>query len=364
MSQSSEKSINSKEPSPAPSAFKSTNPKKSNLKPFTYFLGFFVSAACLVWVFGKLDWNNFLKEVVQMNPLFLIFGLVLTLTHNFVMGGRWFFILKKLGKVKFWTAYWSLRISYFFNATLPARLGEPFRILYIKKFTKISVGRSIGAMAADRLLDFLSLVLILYLSAFVLGVRGSLPTMKTLAVISALSIILIILIGRLPEKHHVRWIHAILQFRLRLYEGISPLKDIRVLSLCLPLSFLGWLLNALIILGLAFALDEPISIFKAFLVCAGVVVAISIPSSPGNFGTFELAAIGVLKYFGVPYEKAVAIAILYHMILLLPTLAIGAFGYHFRFLRSGDSSLISKDKLLQQLERTSEKIDPPLYGGK
>ncbi|MGA0164657.1 MAG: lysylphosphatidylglycerol synthase transmembrane domain-containing protein, partial [Bdellovibrionota bacterium] len=172
MSQNSEKSIQSKETGPSATAVKSNSSKKSNLKPFTFFLGFFVSAVCLIWVFGKLDWDNFLKEVIQMNPLFLFLGLALTLTHNFAMTGRWYFILQKLGKVKFWTAYWSLRISYFFNATLPARLGEPFRILYIKKFTKISVGRSIGAMAADRLLDFLSLVLILYLSAFVLGVRG------------------------------------------------------------------------------------------------------------------------------------------------------------------------------------------------
>lgn len=332
------------------------NPKKNNLKPLTYFAGFFVSAICLFIAFGKLDWSSFSRELLHIDWKYLLFGLCLTLLHNFVMAGRWYLILRKLGKLSFWNSYWSLRISYFFNSSLPARLGEPFRIFYLKKFTKISAGRAIGAMGADRLLDFLTLVALLYLSALVLGIRGTLPTTKTIIMSVLLSIVVLFVLARLPSSHSWKWLDWLLKFRVRVFEGIAPLRNWKVLLPTIPLSFLGWLINAVMIVGFSYGVDEPISIFKAFVVITGVVLVVAIPSSPGNFGTFELAAITVLKYFGVPYERAAAIAILFHMIQLIPTLLIGAYGYHFHFLRK--KPLVSREKpLVIELEDTAEKIE-------
>lgn len=330
--------------------------KRSALKPMTYFLGFFVSAICLFIAFGKLDWAAFSHELFTMDWRYLVLGLVLTLLHNFLMAGRWYVILRKLGKLSYWNAYWSLRISYFFNASLPARLGEPFRIFYLKRFTRISAGRAIGAMGADRFLDFITLVALLYLSALVLGLRGTLPTTKTIVLGALLSISLLFVLGKLPSSHSVRWLDWLLKFRVRVFEGIAPLRSWKVLVPSVPLSFMGWIVNAVMLVGFSYGVGEPISIFKAFVVIAGIVLVVAIPSSPGNFGTFELAAIAVLKYFNVPYERAAAIAILFHMIQLLPTLAIGAYGYHFHFLRGKPFGRKEKP-LVVELENAASAID-------
>jgi uncharacterized protein (TIRG00374 family) len=252
--------------------------------------------------------------------------------HNFLLAGRWFLLLKPLGALTYWDAFWSLRISFFFNSSLPARLGEPFRVFYINRRTQISAARTVGAMAADRALDFGTMCLLLYISAVVLGMRGSLPATETIAGATLLFCVLLMILALLPKNSRFKWLNAILQTKAKIFEGASPLVRFDVLAATIPISLLGWFIEACLIVGFSYGVGMPISLFKGFMVVAAVTLAISIPSSPGHIGTFELGAITMLSFLGVPPAPAATIAILYHMIQLIPTLLIGAYGYHFHFM--------------------------------
>ena len=60
----------------------------------------------------------------------------------------------------------------------------------------------------------------------------------------------------------------------------------------------------------------------ASLSAAGSILVMAIPSAPGYVGTFELAAVAVAGSLGVPRDIALALAVLAHVLGLLPT-AVG-----------------------------------------
>jgi len=70
------------------------------------------------------------------------------------------------------------------------------------------------------------------------------------------------------------------------------------------------------------AVGASLSPAGAILVMAVTVLATAIPSAPGYVGTFELAAVAVAGSLGVPRDIALALAVLAHVLGLLPT-AVG-----------------------------------------
>lgn len=317
----------------------------------TFLTGALVSASCLYLAFQKTDWSEVFHHIQTMKLWALFLGLFLENMSNFLLAKRWAILLQPLGAIPYWTAFWSLRISFFFNATLPARLGEPFRIYYINRKAKIAATKAIGAMGADRFLDLITMVALLYLSIIVLGMRGTLPPAKIVVAVSALSLVAIFLLKKLPKSSNWRWLDYLFKMRANIFEGMSPLLKWKILLPTIPISFLGWLIHGIVLVGFSYALGVPISLFKAFVVIAGVNVAIAIPASPGHIGTFELGAVTMLRYFGVPFEEAASIAILYHMVQLVPTLMIGAYGYYFHFMKlpKRQSSRAAKDSSIQKV---------------
>jgi uncharacterized membrane protein YbhN (UPF0104 family) len=292
-----------------------------------------VSCLCLYLAFQKINWVEVWHHIETMKLWALFLGLFLENISNFLLAKRWAILLQPLARVPYWTAFWSLRISFFFNATLPARLGEPFRIYYINRKSKIQATKAIGAMGADRFLDFITMLMLLYVSVIVLGMRGTLPPTRTLVAMSFLAIVGLLVLARLPKTSSWKWLDYLFKMRANIFEGMAPLLKWKILLPTIPISFLGWFVHAAVLVGFSQALGTPISVFKALMVIAGVTVAIAIPSSPGHIGTFELGAITMLRYFGVPAEESATIAILYHMVQLVPTLCIGAYGYYFHFLK-------------------------------
>ena len=55
-------------------------------------------------------------------------------------------------------------------------------------------------------------------------------------------------------------------------------------------------------------------------------LGVSIPSSPGNIGLYEASIIVALGAFGVDHNLALAYALASHILTLLPTTTLGAYG--------------------------------------
>ena len=83
--------------------------------------------------------------------------------------------------------------------------------------------------------------------------------------------------------------------------------------------------------------------FSAALFVQGVIViGVSLPSTPGYFGFFEAAAKVSLVMYGVSESLAVAWALTYHILSLIPITVIGLYYLARSGMRLGE---------LQQIER-------------
>ena len=75
--------------------------------------------------------------------------------------------------------------------------------------------------------------------------------------------------------------------------------------------------------------------YSLFLVLIGANVAISIPATPGGVGMLEAGAMLVLAAYGVDPAKALAFALFYHGIHLIPPTIAGAIVVQMEPLASG-----------------------------
>ena len=62
------------------------------------------------------------------------------------------------------------------------------------------------------------------------------------------------------------------------------------------------------------------------LVLLGIMVVLAVPSTPSSLGALEFGAVAALKLLGVDEERALAFALLYHFMQLIPVTLLGLDG--------------------------------------
>ena len=116
----------------------------------------------------------------------------------------------------------------------------------------------------------------------------------------------------------LRWLCA------RVQPGFGPLREPGVLARVLAASLTSWVLEILMLVLCARALHLPIGAGLAAVVLLAINVALAVPTAPPGAGAFEGAVVVVLTLAGVGKPAAVAFALLYHLIQVVPVVVAGA----------------------------------------
>jgi uncharacterized membrane protein YbhN (UPF0104 family) len=116
------------------------------------------------------------------------------------------------------------------------------------------------------------------------------------------------------------------RFLAQLRTGLAAIQSRRALAVSVLMSFVSWGLEVNVALLSLRALGLRLPLAASFLVLLAVNLALAIPlAPPGNIGTLELAATLALVKFGVPKEQALAFALCYHFLQVVPIMILGAF---------------------------------------
>jgi uncharacterized membrane protein YbhN (UPF0104 family) len=119
----------------------------------------------------------------------------------------------------------------------------------------------------------------------------------------------------------VRWKHG--PAWLRFFESLAVLRSGKLFALTLA-AFLGaWLVDLAQVWLVLHAVHLDLGVPAALLVLFTMNVAIAIPSTPAHVGALELGALVALKLLGVPREQALAFAVLYHAMQIVPLMIVG-----------------------------------------
>lgn len=254
---------------------------------------------------------------------------------------RWALLLKPIRKITLPEALPSTVIGYMGNLFFPAYLGEFGRAYILSRQSQIGFSSVLASLFLERIWDFLTLFAFV---GIVLMLEKQLPEelkqagyFISIAVITLIVVMVVYtcwtdkfikavrpLLFFLPEKFQEKIIHQLEKAPL----GLQSIKQPALLSNVAFFSVLHWgLIGFCLYLSLlAFDIQAPYS--AAFIVLVLIVAGMTLPNTPGFFGTIQLCFVLGLKPYDVSADIAFAASIFYHLTMYIFTLIIGFYYFH------------------------------------
>jgi glycosyltransferase 2 family protein len=260
----------------------------------------------------------------QANYLWLIPGVLITVALLFLKGWRWQLLFLPEYHPRFWSVFTAMCAGYLASNVLPGRAGELVRLVLLVSEEKVSAARTLSTMVVERLLDVLTLLVILMLMLpFVQLPPEMTRGAQALGLVALAGAGAMVIISFWKERV-LGWAHVLLG-RVRfldrpgiyaalghLIDGFTTLRRGRLGLLLIGLSFLGWVG----VVGMAWAsaqavhLQVPITamVFAVVVTTLGMLL----PSTPGYIGVFHYLVTVALAPFGVSKEQALTFALVWH----------------------------------------------------
>jgi hypothetical protein len=242
----------------------------------------------------------------------------------FVRLARWYWLLAPVERVPLATVLRVGSVGFLAIATLPFRMGEVVRPLLIRRGSRLTFWAASGTVGAERVIDALSISVLLLLSLkFSTPVEplpdhlGTLPIPVSIvprtALVAALTFAAACLVmgvfywRRAWARRTTERIVGLVSPKLadfvaskieQMAEGLGFLTERRYAAPFLAATLLYWLLNATTWWVLAWGCGlGSIGFFGATATMGVVALGILVPATPGFFGTFQFATFAGLAMF-------------------------------------------------------------------
>jgi uncharacterized protein (TIRG00374 family) len=291
--------------------------------------GLGVLAVAASWAFHDVTWSSFVEAVGQANPLWISLACVVYLASVFVMAGRWRAVLRPLAPlVSQKEAFQAMVVGFAASMVVPARGGELARAEWLGRRAGLPRATVLGSILLDHLVAASGLFTAVALLPFLLGLPGWLHSGIWLALgvfAVALGFVLVLrpkagmpALGgtALPQG---RVAAAVAGFLARARLGLTAMGDRRAIARAYGTALVAWFLETCVVYFALRAFHIQVSPGTSLLVLVAINMAMVVPfAPPANFGTVEVGAILALMEFGVPKENALAFALVYHILQVIP----------------------------------------------
>lgn len=272
---------------------------------------------CLTYVVWDIDLDAFLTNVRAFSFKACLAMLLLVGVGVLVMGVRLRFLSEN--RLTVGQAAKATLLAGAVNNLLPVRLGEIIKVLYIRFHGAIPVGEGLGIVFWERFYDLNVLAGFAVVAALTSG------TMELFYPLLAGIVLVWAVLMFLWWKPNVCWrlVKVLPEGRLRQLGGeIMDALGARkhggfhiVLAMWSLLIWTSWFF--LIWLAMD-AFGAGFTVRMAFVTLVAGTVGLTLPSSPGGVGVYEAAVVAVLSLYGVGKEEALAVAVVLHLVQLLP----------------------------------------------
>lgn len=293
-----------------------------------------VTIALLYWLINKIDVAQIGPLLARLPPGYVAAAIAIHIMV-FVLGAiRWWILLRPAGvHLPLLHVLPSYFLGVLFNNLLPTSVGgDVVRVLHLKLAG--SNGQAlISSTLIDRAVGLAALISMATAAVLLAADSDGLAVLSTslLAVASIIVAILLLLfapfttrlvdslIRRFEHTHVRRWLLG----TIRLCQGFAGAWRSMSLAFLLSLLLQSTLIFAYALLATGLHINLPLAAF--FAVIPLVFVAASLPISVGGLGVREAALVSLLSMQGVEAQSAVALSIVYLLVLLvasLPGLAV------------------------------------------
>ncbi|MCP5108676.1 MAG: flippase-like domain-containing protein [bacterium] len=309
---------------------------KKNIKILA---GVLISAAFMYLALSKVDYGRMLQEFGAVNYFYVLPAVLVIFLSYWLRSLRWRYLMDPIKRVHTGSLFSALLIGYMANSFLPAHLGELIRAYIIGKRENLSSSMVFGTIIVERILDILSLVLLMGITILIfpfppwvrvsgylllggaVGLSAVLVLMKiyrsrSLAILSKLT-------GWLPERVRDR----ITGLFSSLLDGIVPLKRSSHYFIVLVLTLVIWLCYAgsfqIVFYSFNFAALSSLPWTAALVLLVITTISVVVPSSPGYVGTYHFLCQLSLGFFGISETTSLSYAFIMHGINFFPIIIVG-----------------------------------------
>jgi uncharacterized membrane protein YbhN (UPF0104 family) len=208
------------------------------------------------------------------------------------------------------------------STLLPARAGEAVRVWLLAELEGVPAVEGISAALAERALDGASMVIVLLPLPLLLpdAPRWVERTLALLCLAGAAVLVGITVLAR----RGARMDRAGEGLLSRMARALSPLSSPTRMGAGLGVLIVAWLCDLVALRLTAGALGLALPPAALLLVLFSVNLAIAVPAAPAQIGSHEAGTVVALSLLGVPRPDALAFALLYHAVHVLPLLVAAA----------------------------------------
>ena len=303
-------------------------------------------SALLLWLaFRDVNWHEVVAAVRQANIALVVLAVLVGNSMFLLRAIRWRPILAPVAPgLPIGTLWRATAIGMMANNILPARIGELVRAYALSRETTVTFSAAFASLVVDRVFDAVVVLLLLVLSLFDASFPASTLILGrpianwagsgviALVVVTLAIYAIVVFPDRLIGLYEIFARRVAPRFEERgrvmlrsFAEGLSVFRHLWHFLAVFFWAVAHWLVQALAFWIMFKALGIQASFFAALFVQGAIVLLVSIPSTPGYFGPFEIAAVAGLHLYGIPESLAAAWALSYHILSLIPITLFGLY---------------------------------------
>ncbi|MCE4565423.1 flippase-like domain-containing protein [Maribellus sp. CM-23] len=312
---------------------------KKTIVKILQFLAFFAAGAFIFWLIYKDQDIEHIKSVLKNDVkygwvwLSLFMGLLSHISRTL----RWGLMIEPVGhKPRFINTFLAVMVGYLMNMAFP-RMGEVSRCGVLARYEKISFTKLIGTVVAERLVDMISLLILLGVVIFsqfgkMLHFIEANPEIKDklMAVITspvlliALVVAVILFIVFRKAFKHTAIFRKMMEVIQNFKEGFISIRNIKQKGWFFFHSAFIWFMYYLMLYVIFFAFDftsnlTPIAGLTTFVLASfGMVAPVQ-----GGIGAWHFMAKEALSLYGVANENGIIFAFVAHTSMTVMIIFIG-----------------------------------------
>jgi glycosyltransferase 2 family protein len=300
-------------------------------------VGIVLSVVLIYFSFRDVNFHDTLEHIKKIDLGYVALSLFFIILMQVLRSYRWGVILSPLEKINQFTLFSITCVGFLAIAAIPARLGELARPFLISRKSSIKMSSGLGTVAVERVLDFLSILIITILMLSVFWQK--LPTEMIISAVLFFFITMIMIfftfslvwrrekaiiviqwfVHKLPPKFAKKIDPLIHHF----IDGFEVIKNAKMLLYLFFLSAVVWLVDAAAIYALFLAFGFNLPVLAAFVVMVILIAGIALPTAPGFIGNWHGACILGLKLFDMAKPESAPFAIVYHFLSMIIVVILG-----------------------------------------
>ena len=289
-------------------------------KFFLVLLKVIVSLGLITFLINQVDFKRIVNILKNVDITMIIYAMILLTIQVFIATIRWQFVLKcqkiMLDYKNTLQILWS---GLFFNQAMPSSVGgDVIRGYYLKK-QGITLGRATLGVLMDRLFGMVGLVVVVVVSLPLLFELINDPVARSgvlfIAFGVSLALLFIFFTDKLPGNFsHLRVIRG---FYSLSQDGRRCIAEHYNGLIILAISILIHLISVISVMIMAVGLGINVEWSGFLLIIPLVTLMMVIPISIAGWGVREGAMVVGFGYLGVASEAALALSILYGLLMLV-----------------------------------------------